>query len=106
MCAYGVRSLKSKVVRADKLREVREGHDGTWVAHTGLVGIAKRIYDEGMSGPNQLDRLRDDVSDNALAMLEAPCGPRTEAGLRHNIRVASSTSRRGSAARARFRSTT
>jgi len=51
------------------------------------VGIAKRIFDEGMPGPNQLDRLRDDVSDNALAMLEAPRGPRTEADLRHNIRV-------------------
>jgi len=74
-------------VRADKLREVREGHDGTWVAHPGLVGIAKQIFDQGMPGPNQLDRLRDDVVANAQVMLEAPRGPRTEAGLRHNIRV-------------------
>jgi malate synthase len=74
-------------VRADKLREVHEGHDGTWVAHPGLVGIAKQVFDEGMPGPNQLDRLRDDVIANAQTMLEAPRGPRTEAGLRHNIRV-------------------
>jgi malate synthase len=74
-------------VRADKLREVREGHDGTWVAHPGLVGVAKRVFDEGMPGPNQLDRLRDDVAASAQAMIEAPIGTRTEAGLRHNIRV-------------------
>src|SRR2546428_9656959 len=74
-------------VRADKLREVREGHDGTWVAHPGLVDVAKQVFDEGMPGPNQLDRLRDDVRVTAAAMLEAPSGTRTEAGLRHNIRV-------------------
>ena len=49
-------------VRADKLREVGEGHDGTWVAHPGMVGLAKKVFDEGMPGPNQLDRLREDVS--------------------------------------------
>ena len=43
-------------VRADKLREVREGHDGTWVAHPALVAIAKQVFDEGMPTPNQLDR--------------------------------------------------
>src|SRR5437773_4682286 len=48
-------------VRADKLREVREGHDGTWVAHPALVDIAKRVFDEGMPAPNQLDRMREDV---------------------------------------------
>lgn len=41
-------------VRADKQREVRNGHDGTWVAHPALVGIAKQIFDEGMSSPNQV----------------------------------------------------
>jgi len=74
-------------VRADKLREVREGHDGTWVAHPGLVGIAKQVFDEGMPGPNQLGRLREDVNVGREVLLEPPTGTRTEAGLRHNIRV-------------------
>jgi malate synthase len=74
-------------VRADKLREVREGHDGTWVAHPGLVPIAKQVFDEGMPGPNQLHRLREDVAASAAALLEPPSGTRTETGLRHNIRV-------------------
>src|ERR687896_640371 len=47
-------------VRADKLREVKAGHDGTWVAHPGLVPIAKEIFDNGMSTPNQLHVLRED----------------------------------------------
>jgi malate synthase len=74
-------------VRADKLREVREGHDGTWVAHPGLVPVAKEVFDEGMPGPNQLDCLREDVAEDADALVEPPRGTRTEAGLRHNIRV-------------------
>jgi malate synthase len=74
-------------VRADKLREVREGHDGTWVAHPALVPVAKDVFDAGMPGPNQLDRLREDVSASAAALVEPPRGTRTEAGLRHNIRV-------------------
>ena len=74
-------------VRADKLREVREGHDGTWVAHPALVSIAKQVFDEGMPTPNQLDRLREDVTADAAALLAPPTGTRTEIGLRHNIRV-------------------
>jgi malate synthase len=74
-------------VRADKLREVREGHDGTWVAHPALVAIAKQVFDEGMPKPNQLDRLREDVVAAAAALIAAPAGTRTETGLRHNIRV-------------------
>jgi malate synthase len=74
-------------VRADKLREVREGHDGTWVAHPALVVIAKKVFDEGMPGPNQLARMREDVNASAAALLEPPSGTRTETGLRHNIRV-------------------
>jgi malate synthase len=74
-------------VRADKLREVREGHDGTWVAHPALVSIAKQVFDEGMPAPNQLQRLRPDVTASAAALLDAPSGTRTENGLRHNIRV-------------------
>ena len=74
-------------VRADKLREVREGHDGTWVAHPALVPIAKQVFDEGMPAPNQITRQRDDIVANAAVLVEAPSGTRTEAGLRHNIRV-------------------
>ena len=48
-------------VRADKLREVKSGHDGTWVAHPGLVPIAREIFDAHMKGPNQLDVKREDV---------------------------------------------
>src|SRR6266581_9493363 len=44
----------TKKVEADKLREVRAGHDGTWVAHPGLVEVAKRIFDAHMTGPNQI----------------------------------------------------
>ena len=74
-------------VRADKLREVREGHDGTWVAHPALVDVALGVFDEGMTTPNQLSRLREDVTVSAAALIEPPRGTRTEAGLRHNIRV-------------------
>jgi malate synthase len=74
-------------VRADKLREVREGHDGTWVAHPGMVALAKRVFDDGMPGPNQVHRLREDVVARAAALLEPPSGTRTEVGLRHNVRV-------------------
>jgi len=74
-------------VRLDKLREVREGHDGTWVAHPGLVPVAKQVFDEGMPRPNQLDRLREEVTASAAALVEPARGTRTDAGLRHNIRV-------------------
>ncbi len=74
-------------VRLDKLREVREGHDGTWVAHPGMVALAKQVFDEGMPGPNQLQRLREDVVASAAVLVEQPAGTRTEAGLRLNIRV-------------------
>ena len=75
-----------KVV-ADKLREVRAGHDGTWVAHPGLVPIAKRIFDENMPGPNQIDRKRDDVNVNAADLLRVPEGVISEKGLRQNLNV-------------------
>lgn len=74
-------------VRADKVREVTDGHDGTWVAHPGLVPIAKGIFDEKMTTPNQIARKRDDVHVTAADLLAVPTGTRTEDGLRHNIRV-------------------
>ncbi|HEV7766790.1 MAG TPA: malate synthase A [Thermoanaerobaculia bacterium] len=77
----------TKKVEADKLREVRAGHDGTWVAHPGLVGVAKRIFDEHMPGPNQLDRSRDDVNITRDDLLRLPEGVITEKGVRQNINV-------------------
>ncbi len=74
-------------VVADKLREVRAGHDGTWVAHPGLVPIAKRIFDENMPGPNQIDRGRDDAGITAASLLEMPGGAITEKGFRQNVNV-------------------
>ncbi len=74
-------------VRADKLREVTDGHDGTWVAHPGLVPVARDIFDEHMKTPNQIARQRDDVKIAREALLEVHQGPRTDDGLRHNIRV-------------------
>ncbi|MBI4206524.1 MAG: malate synthase A [Betaproteobacteria bacterium] len=75
-------------VRADKLREATDGCDGTWVAHPGLVGIAKAVFDEHMPGPNQVHRQRNDVHVTARDLLDfQPEKPITEAGLRNNISV-------------------
>jgi malate synthase len=75
-------------VRADKLREVTDGCDGTWVAHPGLVGIAKAVFDQHMPTPNQINRQRDDVNYTASDLLDfRPEAPITEAGLRNNIQV-------------------
>jgi malate synthase len=74
-------------VRADKLREVKDGHDGTWVAHPGLVAVAREVFDAHMATPNQLHVKRDDVRVTAEDLLRVPHGTRTEAGLRHNVRV-------------------
>jgi malate synthase len=75
-------------VRADKEREAGDGHDGTWVAHPGLVPVAREIFDEHVPGPNQLDRLREDVEVDAVDLLQVPRGRITEQGLRDNIGVA------------------
>ena len=74
-------------VRADKLREVQAGHDGTWVAHPGLVPIAKEIFDEHMKTPNQITVKREDVHVTAADLLKVPQGEITEKGLRLNIDV-------------------
>ncbi|MEQ9503711.1 MAG: malate synthase A [Deltaproteobacteria bacterium] len=74
-------------VRADKLREVENGHDGTWVAHPGLVGVAKAIFDEHMKTPNQLDNLREDVNVTEADLVAVPTGTRTEGGVRENVNV-------------------
>ena len=74
-------------VRADKRREVNDGHDGTWVAHPGLVAIAMEEFDAVMKGPNQISRKREDVHVTAADLLKIPEGTITEAGLRNNISV-------------------
>jgi malate synthase len=74
-------------VRADKLREVLAGHDGTWVAHPGLIALAREVFDAHMPGQNQIDKTRDDVQADAAALVRVPEGPRTLEGLRHNVRV-------------------
>jgi malate synthase len=74
-------------VRQDKVREVTAGHDGTWVAHPGLVPIAKGVFDAHMKSANQIDRKREDVHVGAKDLLTVPKGPITEEGLRRNIDV-------------------
>ncbi|HEX7602919.1 MAG TPA: malate synthase A, partial [Polyangiaceae bacterium] len=74
-------------VRADKLREARDGHDGTWVAHPGLVPIALEVFDDQMPGANQIANKREDVHVTQADLLAVPEGTRTTDGLRHNLRV-------------------
>ncbi|MAG98460.1 MAG: malate synthase A [Alphaproteobacteria bacterium] len=74
-------------VRADKEREAGDGHDGTWVAHPGLVPIAKAIFDDKMPEANQIARQRQDVATTAADLLRVPDGPITAAGLRQNVNV-------------------
>jgi malate synthase len=74
-------------VRADKEREARAGHDGTWVAHPDLVPVAREVFDALMPQPNQLGKMRDDVKVGQKELLEVHDGTRTEEGLRQNIRV-------------------
>jgi malate synthase len=74
-------------VREDKLREAGDGHDGTWVAHPGLVPVAREIFDAHMPGPNQVHMSREDVAVTAADLLTVPQGTITEGGLRTNISV-------------------
>jgi malate synthase len=74
-------------VRADKEREATDGHDGTWVAHPGLVPIAREIFDRIMQSPNQVHKLRKDVNVTAADLLKIPEGVITDAGLRNNVSV-------------------
>ena len=74
-------------VRADKRREATDGHDGTWVAHPGLVAIAMAEFDAAMPEAHQLERKREDVQVVATDLLKVPEGTITEAGLRNNISV-------------------
>jgi malate synthase len=75
-------------VRADKLREVKAGHDGTWVAHPALVPVAKAVFDEYMPEPNQRDVLREDVRVTREELLTPCAGTITRAGFDNNVEVA------------------
>jgi len=79
--------LALEKVRGDKLREVKAGHDGTWVAHPGLVPVAKDVFDTYMPEPNQILKVRTDRTVVAGDLLKVPTGDITEAGLRWNIDV-------------------
>src|SRR5881409_302956 len=74
-------------VRQDKLREVRQGHDGTWVAHPALVPVAREIFDAHVAGAHQISMRREDVRVSARDLLAVPRGEITEAGLVTNIEV-------------------
>ena len=74
-------------VRADKEREAKAGHDGTWVAHPDLVPVARQVFDLFMPSRNQLERLREDVRATRDDLLQLHQGGRTEAGVRENLRV-------------------
>jgi malate synthase len=74
-------------VREDKTREATDGHDGTWVAHPGLVAIAREEFDRLMPQANQIDKQREDVQVSARDLLRCPGGTITEEGLRNNISV-------------------
>lgn len=74
-------------VRADKEREVKNGHDGTWVAHPGLVPVAKQIFDEFMPNANQIEHKHKEYQISEADLLEVPKGTITEKGVRENINV-------------------
>jgi malate synthase len=79
--------LAFEKVKADKEREARNGHDGTWVAHPDLIPVAASVFNELMPTANQLYVRRDDVNVGQRELLEVHTGTRTEAGFRENIRV-------------------
>ena len=74
-------------VRADKEREATDGHDGTWVAHPGLVPVALEVFDRVMPQPNQIDKQLPDYHATANDLLQVPEGTITEAGVRQNVAV-------------------
>jgi malate synthase len=74
-------------VRADKEREASDGHDGTWVAHPGLVPIALEVFDRLMPQPNQISKQLPDFNATADDLLKIPDGQITDAGLKQNVAV-------------------
>jgi malate synthase len=76
-----------KQVRADKEREATDGHDGTWVAHPGLVPVALEVFDRVMPQPNQIGKQLADYHATADDLLQVPEGTITQAGVRQNVAV-------------------
>ncbi|MGB1283662.1 MAG: malate synthase A, partial [Polaribacter sp.] len=76
----------AKVI-ADKEQEVKNGHDGTWVAHPGLVAVAMNVFNENMMTKNQIHVCRNDVKVTETDLVEMPKGTITEDGIRKNINV-------------------
>jgi malate synthase len=74
-------------VQADKEREASDGHDGTWVAHPGLVPVALEVFDRLMPQPNQISKQLPDYNATAADLLQVPDGQITEAGLKQNVAV-------------------
>ena len=74
-------------VEADKLREAGAGHDGTWVAHPGLIELARGIFDARMPGPHQHDVRRDDVNVSAEDLLRPSLGSISTGGFNGNVEV-------------------
>ncbi|MGC1461296.1 MAG: malate synthase A [Terracidiphilus sp.] len=74
-------------VQADKEREAGDGHDGTWVAHPGLVPVALEIFDRLMPQPNQISKQLPDYNATAEDLLRIPEGQITDAGLKQNVAV-------------------
>src|SRR3990167_4101529 len=78
-------------VRADKEREVAAGHDGTWVAHPGLVPLAREIFEKGMKERgyknNQLEYKGEDVHVTEEDLLRVPEGNLTREGLKKNVKI-------------------
>ncbi|MCZ6669963.1 MAG: malate synthase A [Acidobacteria bacterium] len=74
-------------VRADKKREANDGHDGTWVAHPGLVAVAREEFDRVMPQSNQIAKRLEELSISASDLLRVPVGTITEEGFRTNVRV-------------------
>lgn len=83
---YEANSLAFEKVRNDKKREVKNGHDGTWVAHPALVSVAKKIFDQYMPSENQIEK-KFDYQIKESDLLEIPKGEITEKGVRKNINV-------------------
>ncbi|MDP1747310.1 MAG: malate synthase A, partial [Bacteroidota bacterium] len=78
-----------KKVLDDKIREVTDGHDGTWVAHPGLVPVAMKAFNKHMKTPNQIEQIKlENFTCTASDLLQLPVGTITEYGLRMNINIA------------------
>jgi malate synthase len=81
-------NLAFEKVKADKEREVKNGHDGTWVAHPGLIPVAMKAFNENMLTKNQMHIKRNEINITEAQLLELPIGNVTEKGVRKNINVA------------------